>query len=120
MGEPVTLYWLPHCTTCRKADAHLGELGVRPAAYRDLKAEPLARAEVERLSALVGGPSALFSRRALKYRAWGLGGRELADDELVELMTREYTFIRRPVLVRGGRALAGYTAKSYERFFGES
>ena len=44
--------------------------------------------------------------------------RTVAD--MLDLMTEEYTFIKRPVLVRGEQALAGFTPNSYERFFGEA
>ncbi|MBA3714958.1 MAG: arsenate reductase [Pyrinomonadaceae bacterium] len=120
MPEQTILYWLPHCTTCQKADQHLTEIGHAVALYRDLKTEPLTRAEVEGLAEIAGGAGELFSRRARKYRAMNLHERELSDDDMIELMTNEYTFIKRPVLVQGARAVAGLTAKSYERFFGES
>ena len=59
----------------------------------------------------MGGADALFSRRALKYRAMGLHEQTLTDDDLLRLMTEEYTFLTRPVIVRGDRATAGFSAK---------
>jgi arsenate reductase (glutaredoxin) len=79
-----------------------------------VKAEPLSRAEVEELARRVGGADALFSRRALKYRAMGLHERELSGDDLLRLMTEEYTFITRPVVVRGDRAVAGFALRKLE------
>lgn len=118
-SEPITLYWLPHCTTCRKAAQYLEDHGRGVAHFRDIKSEPLSHEEVERLAGLVGGASELFSRRARKYRALKLYERLLSTDDMIQLMSEEYTFIKRPVLVRGMRALAGFTPKSYDRFFGE-
>ncbi len=118
MPEKIELYWLPYCTTCQKADAYLQERGRTPSAYRDVKAEPLSRAEVARLAELVGGAGELFSRRARKYRSMGLHERELTNDQMLDLMTEEYTFIKRPVLVVAGeRATAGFTPKTYAGFF---
>jgi arsenate reductase len=107
----VDVYWLPHCTTCQKAVQHLHDRGVRISSYRDLKAEPLTEPEVRELARRVGGADALFSRRAMKYRQRGLHEQTLTEEELVRLMTEEYTFVTRPVIVRGDRATAGFSAK---------
>ncbi len=79
--------------------------------FRDLKAQPLEEAEVRDLARKVGGVEALFSKRAMKYRAMGLHERELSEDEMARLMAEEYTFVTRPVIVRGDRATAGFSAK---------
>lgn len=120
MSDVLKLYWLPHCTTCQKAAEYLKTKGLELAATHDVKAHPLSRDEVARLAEMVGGPNALFSRRAIKYHTMNLGARQLSDDELLDLMTQEYTFIRRPVLVRGARAMAGFTPQSYARFLSET
>ncbi len=85
---------------------------------RDLKAQPLEHAEVEDLARKVGGAGKLFSKRAMKYRAMGLHERELSDDEMVRLMTEEYTFVTRPVIVHGDRATAGFSAKRVDELVG--
>jgi arsenate reductase (glutaredoxin) len=54
---------------------------------------------------------ALPGGRAMKYRAMGLHERELSDDEMVRLMAQEYTFVTRPMIVAGGRATVGFSAK---------
>jgi arsenate reductase len=109
--DGVDVYWLPYCTTCQKAMAHLHEKGVPIRSLRDVKAQPLERAEVEELARKVGGAEKLFSKRAMKYRQMGLHEQELSDDDLLRLMTEEYTFITRPVIVRGDRATAGFSTK---------
>ena len=110
------LYWLPHCTTCQKAVQYLEKKGYSIAKFRDVKSHPLDCKEVERLTELVGGAGELFSRRAIKYRAMNLSERELSSDDMIQLMVDEYTFIKRPVLVSAGRAVAGFTPKSYDSF----
>lgn len=89
-----TLYWLPHCTTCRKAAQYLSKKGYTIAELRDIKSDPLDRKEVERLTELVGGADELFSRRARKYRAMNLAERELSAEEMIQLMSEEYTFFK--------------------------
>lgn len=112
MGSDVTVevYGLPHCTTCQRALQYLRDRGVSVSRFRDLKAEPLQRSEVEELARKVGGPEKLFSRRAMKYRQMGLHERQFTDDDLLRLMTEEYTFVTRPVIVCGDRATAGFSA----------
>jgi arsenate reductase len=107
----VDVYWLPYCTTCQKAVAHLQAKGVSVRSYRNLKEQPLSEDEVRALAAKVGGVDKLFSKRAMKYRAMGLHEQTLSDDDLVRMMAEEYTFVTRPVIVRGDRATAGFSAK---------
>lgn len=111
MPEAVDVYWLPYCTTCQKAVAYLNEKGVPIASYRNLKEEPLSQDEVRALAAKVGGVEKLFSKRAMKYRAMGLHERDVSEDEMARLMAEEYTFVTRPVVIRGERATAGFSAK---------
>jgi arsenate reductase (glutaredoxin) len=114
----VEVYGLPYCTTCQKALNYLEEKGVAIREFRDLKTEPLSRAEVEELARKVGGAEALFSKRAMKYRAMGLHEQQLSEDDLLRLMTEEYTFVTRPVIVRGDRATAGFSAKRVDALVG--
>jgi arsenate reductase (glutaredoxin) len=90
---------------------HLRDRGVEIRSFRNLKEEPLSVDEVRDLAAKVGGAETLFSKRAMKYRSMGLHEQELSEDDLLRLMTEEYTFITRPVIVRGDRATAGFSAK---------
>ena len=110
------MYWLPNCSTCRQAVEYIEKNGHAIAELRDIKTNPLNRSEVVRLSALVGGVDQLFSRRARKYREMNLAGRELSEDEMIDLMSKEYTFIKRPVLVSNGRAVAGFSMGMYDGF----
>ena len=114
----VDVYWLPYCTTCQKAVAHLEAKGVSIRSYRNLKEAPLSEGEVRALAEKVGGVDKLFSRRAMKYRAMGLHEQRLSDDDLVRLMAEEYTFVTRPVIVRGDRATAGFSVKRVDELMG--
>jgi arsenate reductase-like glutaredoxin family protein len=79
-----------------------------PLIERDLRGEPLSEAELRAL--LDGRPaSVLYSRRARQNRSLGIDPDQLTDDELIALMAREPTLIRRPTLVAGGEILAGPT-----------
>jgi len=111
MKTKIDFYELPHCSTCQKAKAYLQTQNADLGVVRDIKTNPLSRKEVEHLASLVGGPENLFSKRAIKYRELGLANQQLSPDDLIKLMTEEYTFIKRPVIVRGNRALSGFNSK---------
>lgn len=108
-----TFYWLPNCTTCQKAKRRLERHHIPVTKFRDIKEEPLTRTEVEEIAKMLGGAGELFSKRSVKYREMKLSERELSEEEMIELMSNEYTFLKRPILVRNGKAIAGY----FERFF---
>ena len=70
------------------------------------------------LAEKVDGVGKLFSKRAMKYRRMGLHERDVSEDEMVRLMSEEYTFVTRPVIVRGDKATAGFSAKRVDELVG--
>ncbi len=104
------------CSTCQKAVRWLDRRGVQITKFRDIKEEPLTRAEVERLVKMLGGAGELFSKRAVKYREMKLSERTLSKEEMLELMSTEYTFLKRPIMEIDGNATAGFFEKSYIHF----
>lgn len=97
----------------------LAERGV-PVTLRDYFKD---RFTIEELRALLQGlglsPRDVLSRRA---RAYGelIGDREasLSDDELLELIAREPTLLRRPLMARGGRSVVGFDRDRIEQLVG--
>lgn len=79
----------------------------------------MTRKEVEDLAKMLGGPAELFSRRAINYREMKLNEREVPPAEMLDLMTDEYTFLKRPIMVIGKHATAGFFEKSFESFLNE-
>jgi arsenate reductase len=68
----------------------------------------------------LGGPGELFSKRAVKYREMKLNERTLTDDEMLDLMSGEYTFLKRPIMQIGDKAIAGFFEMSFERFLADN
>src|SRR5690348_3357107 len=102
-------YWLPYCSTCIKAEQHLLKKGAKIHKYINVKEEAVSQKELEGLCKTLGGVDKLFSKRAMKYRAWGLHEKELSDADMLKYMQEEYTFIKRPVLVtKDGQVLSGF------------
>jgi arsenate reductase len=113
--EIQTMYWLPYCSTCVKAERHLLDRGVSIARYINLKETPLSPDVLQALADGLGGVEALFSKRAMKYRAWGLHEKSLSAEDMLRYMGEEYTFIKRPVIVAAtGKTLAGFSARQYD------
>jgi arsenate reductase len=110
------MYWLPYCSTCVKAEQYLKDKGATIQTYINVKEETVSEATLKELCELIGGVDKLFSKRAMKYRAWGLNEKELSDEEMLKYMHEEYTFIKRPVIVtEDQRVLAGFSAKQYDQ-----
>ncbi|MCY7374921.1 MAG: arsenate reductase family protein [Pyrinomonadaceae bacterium] len=113
----IYFYGLPNCTTCQKALRRLDYHGVSNIVKRSIKDEPLTREEIEKLVEMLGGVENLFSRRSVKYRELGLRDKTLSEAEMLDLMVSEYTFLKRPILVAGDTAIAGFFEKEYDSFF---
>jgi arsenate reductase (glutaredoxin) len=87
---------------------YLQERGVTVQNFRDVKTQPLTPAEVEHLARNVGSAEKLFSRRAMNTGRCGCMSSGFLRMDLLRLMMGEYTFVTRPVIVRGDRATVGF------------
>ncbi len=116
----IEFYWLPNCTTCQKARRRLERHRVSVTKFRDIEEEPLLRKEIEELAKMLNGAGELFSRRTVKYREMKLSERQLSEDEMIDLMATDYTFLKRPILVVNGKATAGYFEKFFDIFLNEN
>ncbi len=63
------------------------------------------------MHALAGSYEALFSRRALKYRELGLNEKTLSEKEYKKYILKEYTFLKRPVLIFNDQIFIGNAPK---------
>ncbi len=112
----IRFYGLPNCTTCQKALRRLDYHRVPDVEKRNIKEAPLTREEIKKLAVMLGGVENLFSRRSVKYRELGLRDKELSETDMLDLMESEYTFLKRPILVAGDKAVAGFFEKIYDDF----
>src|SRR5688572_25804362 len=104
----VELYGYFRCSSCRDAEALLHRLGVY-FTKRDLFAEQMTADEVKELfdrSGLIA--SDVLSTRSRPFRELELSERELSDSEIVSLMADHPALIRRPITVRGNKAVVGF------------
>ena len=94
------------------------ELGYKDIKFRDLKEQPLQKSELKDLAKKAGGVDKIFSRRAIKYRTLGLADKNLTDDQKLDWMAKEYTFISRPVIESDSKVVAGFSKRNYQEVLG--
>jgi len=107
-----TFFYLATCKTCQRIQQALS-LG-DDVDLREIKATPLTEAEVDQLQALAGSYEALFSRRAMKFRQWGLHEQTLSENDYRRYLLEDYTFLKRPVLVLDEQIFIGNSKKQVE------
>ena len=56
----------------------------------------------------------LFSTRSPAYKARNLGARTLTKSEAIDLMLEDPNLMRRPLVLKGKKAILGYAPQEYE------
>ncbi|MCG8322042.1 MAG: hypothetical protein MI921_21265 [Cytophagales bacterium] len=105
------VYYLSTCTTCKRI---MGELPLGGFEKQDIKTQPITEAQIEEMKALAGSYEALFSRVAMKYKAWGLRDKNLTEEDYKKYMLEEYTFLKRPVFIVDNQIFIGNSKKNIE------
>lgn len=105
------IYYLPTCDTCRKILASLPKNNLE---LHDIRANPLTEKEVDALKKLAGSYEALFSKRAERYKSYGLKDKNLDEAGFKKYLLDHYTFLSRPVFVIGGKIYVGNSKKNVE------
>ncbi|MBN4073195.1 hypothetical protein JYT74_04030 [Crocinitomix catalasitica] len=104
------IYHLPNCTTCQRI---LKEWNADDSyELQDIKMEAISADQIDQMIRMAGSAEILFSRLALKYRAWGLNEKKLGEKEYRQYILEEYTFLRRPVLIIDEEIFIGNSKKN--------
>lgn len=105
------VYHLANCTTCQ---AILAETALAKKGFllQDIKTEKITPAQLDEMKKMAGSYEALFSRRALKYKALGLKDKQLSEKDYRNYILEEYTFLKRPVVISGNRIFIGSDKKT--------
>jgi arsenate reductase (glutaredoxin) len=106
------IYHLSTCSTCARI---LKEIKP-PKDYilQDIKTDNISGEDLDKIKKIVGTYEALFSKIALKYRAWGLNEKKLTEKDFRKYILEEYTFLKRPVIVDGNKVFVGNSKKTVE------
>ena len=106
------IYHLSTCSTCARIIKELnnGE-GFE---LQNIKEEKITVDQIDEMAKMVGSYEALFSRRAMKYRALGLQNKELSEKDYRNYILEEYTFLKRPVIIIDDQIFVGNAKKTVE------
>lgn len=106
------IYYLSTCSTCTRI---IKELGLDESfEYQDIKTNKITPPQLEQMAKMSGSYESLFSRRAMKYKALGLGNQSLSEDDYKKYILEEYTFLKRPVIIVGDNIFVGNAKKTIE------
>lgn len=105
------MYHLGNCTT---SQAIIKETGIDKKGFdmQDIKFEKITPAQLEEMKKMAGSYEALFSRRALKYKALGLKDKQLEEKDYRKYILDEYTFLKRPVVIINDAIFVGSEKKT--------
>ncbi len=106
------VYHLSSCSTCQRILKDTK--AAASCELQDIKVQNIEAKDLDWLATKVGSYEALFSRKALKYRAMGLHEKTLSENEYRNLILQEYTFLKRPVIIVGDKVFVGNLAKTVE------
>ena len=101
----IVIYQKPTCTTCRQVHAALVENGVDFEAV-DYYVDPIPKKKLlDLLRKMHLSPRELLRTKEPVYKSLRLAERDLADDEIVDLMVKNPDLIQRPIVEKGARAI---------------
>jgi len=103
-------YILNSCSTCQRILKDLEW----PYEIQNIKEENISEEVLDKLASEHGSFESLFSKRAMKYRSMGLNAMDLSEADYKRHMLEEYTFLKRPFFVFGGKSFIGNSKKTVE------
>lgn len=105
------VYHLGNCTTCQ---AIIKETRIDKKGFlsQDIKFEKITPTQLDEMKKMAGTYEALFSRRAMKYKALGLKDKKLEEKDYREFILDEYTFLKRPVVIIEDKIFVGSEKKT--------
>ena|ERR1700744_6019072 len=108
------IYHLSTCSTCQRILTETGAVA-KGCLLQDIKTEKITSSQLDELKEKAGSYEALFSRRAMKYKEWGLKDKDLTETDYRDLILQEYTFLKRPVAMAGEKVFIGSDKKTIDQ-----
>jgi len=103
------IYHLSSCSTCQRIIRDLG--GMDDFEKQNIREEKISPEQLDDMKEKAGSYESLFSRRAMKFKAWGLKDKNLSEVDYRDLILREYTFLKRPVILIDDQIFVGNAKK---------
>ena len=105
------IYHLGNCTTCQRILKEI-KADKKGFDFQEIKTDNITAPQLDTLKKIAGSYEALFSRRAIKYKEWGLKDKNLTEKDYRDLILKEYTFLKRPVVINGKKIFIGSEKKT--------
>ena len=91
------IYYLKTCSTCNRIIKELG--GLNDFEKQNIKVDLITDDQLEQMKSLAGSFEALFSKKSRKFRELGLNEMTLTEQDYKAYILKEYTFLKRPVII---------------------
>ena len=112
----VDLYVSPSCTSCRKARAWLEKHNI-PFKERNIFSEPLTKKELLRILRMTeNGTEEIISTRSRAFQQLKINLDDLSIDQLLDLVEKNPSLLRRPIIMDDRRLQVGYNEDEIRRF----
>lgn len=112
----VNLYISPSCTSCRKAKAWLNKHSI-PFKERNIFSEPLTKDELIKILRMTeNGTEEIISTRSRSFKKLSVGLNDLSIDQLLNLVEKDPSLLRRPIIMDDRRLQVGYNEDEIRRF----
>ena len=112
----VDLYVSPSCTSCRKARAWLEKHNI-PFKERNIFANPLNKEEIMQVLRMTeNGTEEIISTRSRTFQNLKINLDDLSIDQLIDLVEKNPSLLRRPIIMDDRRLQVGYNEDEIRRF----
>lgn len=112
----LNLYTSPSCTSCRKAKAWLKEHDIS-FKKRNIFANPLNKEEIMQVLRMTeNGTEEIISTRSRTFQNLKINLDDLSIDQLIDLVEKNPSLLRRPIIMDDRRLQVGYNEDEIRRF----
>lgn len=112
----LNLYTSPSCTSCRKSKAWLKEHDI-PFKERNIFANPLNKEEIMQILRMTeNGTEEIISTRSRTFQNLKINLDDLSIDQLIDLVEKNPSLLRRPIIMDDRRLQVGYNEDEIRRF----
>lgn len=112
----LNLYTSPSCTSCRKAKAWLKEYDIS-FKERNIFANSLNKEEIMQVLRMTeNGTEEIISTRSRTFQNLKINLDDLSIDQLIDLVEKNPSLLRRPIIMDDRRLQVGYNEDEIRRF----
>ena len=105
------VYYLSTCDTCKRI---MKDVGVDNMEQQDIKTSPVTSSQFDEMMKLVDSPEDLLNKRARKLKDLNLTSADFTESKIKDLITTEYTFLKRPVFIDKKTIFTGNSKKTID------